>query len=108
MRWYAKCCNTPIANTLAQANIPFASVISAMWDPELDESGRPRLAGDEAAATGAAPAASADQLALFGGPSALEREVLDTLRAAEPERTTPMEALALLARLRERLEEEGS
>jgi DNA mismatch repair protein MutS len=70
---------------------------------ELDERGRPRLAG-------AGPRAEPvqDPLPLFGraaGPA--ERRVLDELRRADPDRTTPVEALALLARLCEALAEDG-
>jgi DNA mismatch repair protein MutS len=59
--------------------------------------------------------AGAGQLRLFDagapagpapGPSRAEREVLDALRAADPERTAPVDALLLLQRLRSRLSEE--
>jgi len=66
---------------------------------ELDEQGRPRLAGGTGDPAG--------QLGLFktGAPprdprDPREQEVLAALRALEPERTTPLEALAALARLR--------
>ncbi len=66
---------------------------------ELDEQGRPRLAG------GAGDPER--QLGLFGAaapsPDPCEQEVLAALRALEPERTTPLEALAALARLRAQL-----
>ncbi|MGH0032316.1 MAG: DNA mismatch repair protein MutS [Myxococcota bacterium] len=74
---------------------------------ELDESGRPRLA------LGGAPvdreAADADQLGLFSapGPSRGERDVLERLRRIDPEQTTPIEALSLLADLRARLGDES-
>jgi len=45
LRWYASCCNTPVANTLAKANMPFAGVNSRIWDPELDEPARAALLG---------------------------------------------------------------
>lgn len=45
MRWYASCCNTPIANTLDRANLPFVGVISSCWDPELDADARLALLG---------------------------------------------------------------
>jgi len=68
---------------------------------ELDERGRPRLASSERAAT--APAETA-QLALFETSRArAERAVLAALRALDPERTTPLEALAVLADLSIRL-----
>jgi len=63
---------------------------------ELDEHGRPRLAG------GAGDPGR--QLGLFatGAPprDPREQEVLAALRALDPERTTPLAALAALARLR--------
>jgi DNA mismatch repair protein MutS len=70
---------------------------------ELDDAGRPRLAQRG----GAAPAApGAGQLGLFDGPAAAspaEREVLEALRALDPERTAPVDALLALQRLVERL-----
>jgi DNA mismatch repair protein MutS len=73
----------------------------------LSPDGRPRLAG----APGEPPAgeAASAQLPLFGGASRdpAEQEVLAALRALEPERITPLEALAHLARWRERLEGGG-
>jgi DNA mismatch repair protein MutS len=67
---------------------------------ELDERGRPRLAG-----SAEAEGKDADQLVLFTDPRRApeEDEVLDALRAVDPERTTPLEALAWLARWRARL-----
>jgi DNA mismatch repair protein MutS len=66
---------------------------------ELDEQGRPRLAGGSGDPGG--------QLGLFASgappPDPREQEVLAALRAIDPERTTPFEALAALARLREQL-----
>jgi DNA mismatch repair protein MutS len=63
---------------------------------ELDEQGRPRLAGG----TGR----PARQIGLFEVGAAprdpREQEALAVMRALEPERTTPLEALAELARLR--------
>jgi DNA mismatch repair protein MutS len=66
----------------------------------------------------AADSEAAAQLRLFeggeprpapaGGPTAEEREVLDALRAADPEHTTPIDALLLLQRLRARLGGGGS
>ena len=32
MRWYAKCCNTPIANTMASPRVPFAGVVHTFMD----------------------------------------------------------------------------
>jgi DNA mismatch repair protein MutS len=70
---------------------------------ELDERGRPRLAGG--AAEGATAGAAPDQLGLFAAPapSPEEAEALEALRRVDPDRTTPLEALELLARLAGRL-----
>jgi len=76
---------------------------------ELDEVGRPRIARHSDPG-GTPPQGGAAQLALFGGgpaPSPAERDALEALRGLDPERTTPLEALALLARLAERLRERG-
>jgi DNA mismatch repair protein MutS len=66
---------------------------------ELDEQGRPRLAGGTGDPGG--------QLGLFAaGPpprDPREQEVLAALRELDPERTTPLEALAVLARLKQQL-----
>jgi DNA mismatch repair protein MutS len=68
---------------------------------ELDEQGRPRLAG--------AASDPGRQLALFAPdpPPRDPREdaALAALRALDPERTTPLEALAQLARLHGLLEQ---
>jgi hypothetical protein len=39
-----------------------------------------------------------------GGPTEAERDVLESLRGAEIDRTTPLDALLLLQQLRARLE----
>jgi DNA mismatch repair protein MutS len=66
---------------------------------ELDEQGRPRLAGGTGDPGG--------QLGLFGAGAPprdpRETEVLAALRGLDPERTTPLEALAALARLKQQL-----
>jgi DNA mismatch repair protein MutS len=71
---------------------------------ELDDQGRPRLAG--------AAAEARAQLALFAPPAEprdpREAEALAALRSLEPERVTPLEALAELARLRALLAKEGA
>ncbi len=73
---------------------------------ELDESGRPRLAQSASAAGAATPPG---QLALFEPSHArAERAVLEALRALEPEQTTPLEALRLLAGLTARLRGEDA
>jgi DNA mismatch repair protein MutS len=69
---------------------------------ELDAQGRPRLA----AAPGRV-AEPGDQLALFAGAPLLapvQAEVLEALQRVDPARTTPLEALSLLAALAARLE----
>ena len=69
---------------------------------ELTPEGLPRLAGREAGQAG--------QLALGLGegsaapPSAAEQEVLATLRALDPDQTTPVDALLALRELTRRLE----
>jgi DNA mismatch repair protein MutS len=63
---------------------------------ELDEQGRPRLAGAAGAARAQLPLFTAQATPRDGR----ELEALAALRALDPERTTPFEALALLARLR--------
>ena len=70
---------------------------------ELDERGRPRLAGAEARG-----APVQDPLPLFGAPApeSAGRRALDELRRVDPDRTTPLEALAILARLRAALDDE--
>jgi DNA mismatch repair protein MutS len=65
---------------------------------EFDERGQPRLAG-----AGAGEAPDGGQLGLFAGGAADLRpgevEALTTLRSLDPDRTTPLEALGVLARL---------
>ena len=63
---------------------------------EFDREGRPRLAhADEEPRP-----AGARQLNLFSGP---EEAVLEELRRLEPDQLTPLQALSLLAELRQRL-----
>jgi DNA mismatch repair protein MutS len=63
---------------------------------EFDREGRPRLAhSPDAPAAGAAR-----QLALFSGE---DEAVLEELRRIDPDRLTPLQALALLSELRKRL-----
>ncbi len=76
---------------------------------ELDEAGRPRLAQHAGAPAEEPP--ESGQLGLFaaaGGPSSEEREVLDGLRALDPERVAPIDALLLLRGWVERLRGDGS
>lgn len=76
------------------------AILANLEGGELDAQGRPRLSGEEGAE-------SSTQLGLFQGPalSARERAVLETLGRVDLERTTPFDALALLARLRAELAE---
>ena len=78
-------------------------VLARLSAEEFDARGVPRLADRSAPATTAA-----DQLPLFGGgvASDVERSVLAALREVDPEATTPLDALALLARLSGQLREE--
>jgi DNA mismatch repair protein MutS len=80
-------------------------ILANLEGGEFDERGRPRLAG------AAAPEPEGgDQLGLFGGvgaPTPVETEALDALRALDPDATTPLEALDLLARLSAKLRRES-
>ena len=80
------------------------AILANLEGGELDERGRPRIAGPERESD-----RSDDQLGLFQV-AAVERasapveagridEALELLRGAEPERTTPLEALELLTRM---------
>jgi DNA mismatch repair protein MutS len=69
-------------------------ILRNLESTEFDREGRPRLAHSDR------PAEGARQLALFSGP---DEAVLDELRRADPDRLTPMQALALLGELRKRL-----
>ena len=77
-------------------------VLENLEGGELDARGRPRLAAD------AGDAESEAQLALFGERARDPREqaVLDALRALRTEETTPLEALAALARWQAALRDE--
>jgi DNA mismatch repair protein MutS len=83
------------------AGLPAGVVVRAqeilrnLESTEFDREGRPRLAHSDAATP-----AGARQLSLFAGP---DEAVLAELRRTDPERLTPLEALALLAELRRRL-----
>jgi DNA mismatch repair protein MutS len=78
-------------------------ILANLEGGELDELGRPRLA------EGSRGEAPPDQLALFpaGAARPSERAVAERLREIDPHATTPLQALALLAELRERLEEDA-
>jgi DNA mismatch repair protein MutS len=73
-------------------------ILGNLEGEEFDERGQPRLAG-----AGTAESPDGGQLGLFAGGSAdlrpAEAEALATLRGLDPNRTTPFEALDVLARL---------
>jgi DNA mismatch repair protein MutS len=73
---------------------------------EFDERGQPRLAG-----AAAGDPAEGGQLGLFAGAAVdlrpAEAEALKALRSLDPDRTTPLEALDLLARLVAGMRTEG-
>jgi DNA mismatch repair protein MutS len=80
------------------------AILANLEGGELDERGRPRIAGPESGDD-----SSDDQLGLFQAPAA-DRDLepgelgrvgaaLDLLRRAKPEQTTPLEALELLTRM---------
>ncbi len=76
---------------------------------ELNTEGRPRLAEHADPSAGRESGGAGDQLGLFSGsgaPSAEEARVLSVLRATDPDQTTPIEALSILARLHQLLEDE--
>jgi len=83
------------------AGLPVSVVVRAqeilrnLERTEFDREGRPRLAHSDKGAP-----AGARQLTLFSGE---DDAVLEELRRADPDRLTPLEALALLAELRKRL-----
>ncbi|WP_157596213.1 DUF6151 family protein [Plesiocystis pacifica] len=45
MRWYAGCCNTAIANTMAKAAVPFTGMYVHFIDPDFDAGERDALLG---------------------------------------------------------------
>ena len=76
-------------------------ILHNLESEELGEDGRPRLA-EHGKAEGRSARSDEPQLALFGtGPprDPAEAEVLDELRALDPDRITPVEALVLVAKL---------
>jgi DNA mismatch repair protein MutS len=74
-------------------------ILANLEGGELDDRGRPRIAGPAAGSTG-----DADQLGLFasGTPTLLPEQarVLERLCRVQPDDTTPRDAWALLAELR--------
>jgi DNA mismatch repair protein MutS len=86
-----------------------SEILHNLESEELGEDGRPRLA-ERAVPDAEGARAEAAQLALFGTSSPLgaaERAVIDELRSVDPDRTTPIDAVALLAELVGRLRGEG-
>ena len=78
-------------------------ILANLEGGEFDSAGRPRLA-EHAGAPEASP--PEPQLGLFAAADAMseaERETLEALRGTDADRITPLDALALVARLRERL-----
>lgn len=51
MRWYAGCCKTPIANTLASPRVPFAGVLHTFMDHQGDGRSRDEVLGPVRART---------------------------------------------------------
>jgi DNA mismatch repair protein MutS len=85
-------------------------ILHNLESEELGEDGRPRLA-EHGKAEEERLGSNDQQLALFGTNSPrnpAETEVLDEIRALDPDRVTPMEALALLAKLIGRLRAGGA
>ena len=85
-------------------------ILHNLESEELGEDGRPRLAEHGTAKEGSRGSEN-PQLPLFGTgapQSRCEAEVLEELRALDPDRTTPIEALGLLARLAGRLRGGGA
>ena len=84
-------------------------ILHNLESEELGEDGRPRLA-EHGKAERERVRSDDPQLALFGTSpprSPAETEVLEELRALDPDRITPMDALALVTRLVGRLRGEG-
>ncbi len=81
------------------------TILGNLEGGELDERGRPRIAE-----SGAADERSEDQPSLFQssapGCDPSERAVLELLRRADPNQTTPLEALELLSRVVSTLNDE--
>lgn len=45
LRWYAGCCNTPIANTMPSAKMPFSGIPHSFMDHSADEKTRDQVLG---------------------------------------------------------------
>jgi DNA mismatch repair protein MutS len=79
-------------------------ILANLEGGEFDERGRPRLAGGVVASP-----AEGGQLGLFGGagPTRAEQAALEALRSLDVDRTTPLDALELVAGLAATLRAEG-
>jgi DNA mismatch repair protein MutS len=87
-----------------------SEILHNLESEELGEDGRPRLA-EHGVAKGESRGAENLQLPLFGTSQPLsvcEAEAIEELRALDPDRITPIEALGLLARLAGRLRGGGA
>ncbi len=85
-------------------------ILHNLESEEIGEDGRPRFA-EHVSREHTVPPSEDEQLALFATGqirSPAETEVLDALHEVDPDATTPMEALALLAKLAGRLRGEGT
>jgi len=94
-----------LAGLPADVIVRAREILANLEAGEFDERGRPRLAGE-------APVQSVDggQLGLFGGdagPTPAEKQALDALRALDLDRTTPLQALEMLAGLTSKLHDES-
>ena len=86
--------STPV---LARSRAVLESLEADASRPDVKDAGRPAPK----------PRPATPQLDLFvpaSGPNPKERDVLETLRGVEVERSTPLDAMQLLARLKARLE----
>jgi DNA mismatch repair protein MutS len=85
-------------------------ILHNLESEEIGEDGRPRFA-EHGSSEETDTRSEDEQLALFANGQArspAEAEVLDALREVDPDATTPMEALALLAKLAGRMRGEGA
>jgi DNA mismatch repair protein MutS len=69
------------------------AILTALERDELSRGGRPALSGE--------PARPQQQLGLFSAPSPADERLRERLKAIDVDRTTPLEALQLLASLKE-------
>jgi hypothetical protein len=77
MRWYARCCNTPLGNTLSKPKPAFVGLLAACWDPQLDASARDGLLGPLRARVNGPGHAAAD-----GSKAAIDLVPLGTIMRA--------------------------